>query len=128
MPGFQRSVFDDFLDRQVLITNGKSFYGRVAGTTQWNDDGTQRQAAIAELRSCDELQLVPEPDNPHDANAVRVLSPTGKQIGYLEARLAGETVRRTHKGITTRAFVSNLSGGRAGQSLGVVLGLVIYSS
>ena len=125
MPGFKRTAFDDFLDRHVEVTNGKSFFGRLAGATHLNQDGRSRQVAIAELRPCDELQLVPEPEN-HDANAIRVLAPSGVQVGYLESRLAGETVRRAKKGITTRVFVSNLTGGRAGQSAGVTLGILTF--
>ena len=127
MPAFESSSFDDFLDRHVEVTNGKSFYGRLAGTTHLNSDGSSRQAAIAELRPCDELSLVPEPENPHDANAIRVLAPSGVQLGYLESRLAGETVRRARKGIVTRAFASNVTGGRAGQSLGLTLGLLTFA-
>ena len=125
MPGFTRTPFDSFMDRHVEVTNGKSFYARLAGTTQI-DQGTPRQWAIADLRPQDELQLMPEPDNPADPNAIRVLAPDGRHVGYLEARLAGETVRRTRKSIVTRAFVSNLTGGRAGQTLGCTLGVLVY--
>ena len=69
---------------------------------------------------------MPEPENPHDPNAVRVLAPDGRQVGYLEARLAGETVRRFQKGTETRAFVSNLTGGRNGQPYGCTIGLLTF--
>lgn len=128
MPGFTRTSFDDFLDRQCEVTNGKSFYGRLAGTTHANADGTSRQSAIADLRPCDELLLQHEPANAYDENAIRVLTQAGQQVGYLEARLAGETVRRTRKGIVTRAFVSNITGDRTGQSLGCTLGLLTYTA
>ena len=128
MPGFQRTTFDDFLDRHAEVTNGKTFYGRLAGASHGNADGSSRQEAIAGLRPCDELQLAPEPENPHDANAIRLIAPSGVQAGYLESRLAGETVRRAKKGIITRVFVSNLTGGRAGQSLGVTLGILTHAT
>lgn len=126
MPGFTRSSFDDFMDSHVVATNGKSFYARLAGTTYGNLDGSSRQAVIATLKPHDELQLVHEPDNEADKNAVRVLATSGLQIGYLEARLAGETMRRSAKGIITRAFVSNLTGGRSGQVLGCTLGILVH--
>lgn len=126
MGTFTRSAFDDFLDRQVEVTNGKSFYARLAGVTHADRGGTPRQGAIADLRSCDELQLVPEPDNPYDPNAVMVLAPDGRQVGYLEARLAGETVRRLRKGVATKAFVSNITGGRNGQPFGCTLGILTF--
>jgi HIRAN domain-containing protein len=36
-----------------------------------------------------DVKLVPEPDNPHDANAIGVISPCG-QVGHLSAELASE--------------------------------------
>lgn len=126
MPGFNRTPFDDFMDRHVEVTNGKTFYARLAGGTYQNPDGSSRQAVIAQLKPCEELQLVPEPENDIDPNAIRVMAPSGQQIGYLESRLAGETVRRTQKGISTRAFVSNVTGGRTGQSLGCTIGILVH--
>lgn len=127
MPGFKRTPFDDFMDRQVEVTNGKSFYARLAGGFHMNSDGSSRQTAIAELRPCDELQLIHDTDNAFDPNAICVMAPSGQQIGYLESRLAGETVRRTQKGISTKAFVSNVTGGRAGQSFGCTLGILVHN-
>ena len=124
---FTRTNFDDFLDRQVQILDGKSFYARLAGVSHENADGTSRQVHLTGLRPCDELMLCHEPDNEFDSNAVRVSTKAGAQVGYLESRLAGETVRRWSKGVQTRAFVSNLSGGRAGQSIGCTLGIVTYT-
>jgi hypothetical protein len=43
------------------------FHAKVAGVTYDN-----RQAAIAKLVALETLDLVPEPDNPHDPNAIKV--------------------------------------------------------
>jgi hypothetical protein len=126
MPRFARTAFDDHMDEHAALVDGKWFYGRVAGTGQVNDDGTSRQAAIALLQPHQEVSLSPEPGNPYDPNAVRVMSSTGQQIGYLETRLAGETVRRSARGIRTRAFVSSLTGSPT-QTCGVVIGLLLHS-
>ena len=125
MPGFSRTPFDDFMDAKARELDGEWFYGRVAGTIHANDDGSSRQAEIETLKPRDELRLDPDPDNPHDKNAVRVVAPSGVQVGHLESRLAGETVRRLRSGMQSRCFVSNVTGG-AGQSRGVVFGLVKF--
>lgn len=120
MPLIARSPFDDWMDNQTRQLKGKWFYGRLAGAGHANADGSSRQAEIETLNVRDELLLEPEPDNAFDPDAVKVLTPAGEQIGYLEARLAGETVRRRRRGVTSRCFVSNLTGtpGRRGLVFG----------
>ncbi len=62
---------------------------KVVGVSHQNQDGTSRQKIISdEVRENDLLILEPEPDNPHDPNAVRVLSKQGNQIGYLKKEVA----------------------------------------
>lgn len=61
----------------------QSFRTRVAGVTFLNDDGSSRQAALAEISRGDELKLVREPNNPQDKYAVAVFTAAGKQIGYV---------------------------------------------
>jgi len=57
---------------------------KVVGVSKDNADGSSRQQVIArEVAENDPLQLVLEPDNPFDPNAVKVLSKFGHQIGYL---------------------------------------------
>jgi len=90
----------------------KHFYTKVAGVTHRNDDRSRRQEIIEE--ECEALVKVTldhEPDNPHDPNAVKVLLPNGDQIGYLDRRLAGETVRRAARGYRHVAFISAVTGG-----------------
>jgi len=66
---------------------------KVVGVSKDNEDGTSRQAIIkAEVAEEDKLQLEAEPSNPYDPNAVKVLSPKGNQIGYLNKEMA-ETVK-----------------------------------
>lgn len=52
-----------------------------------------RQALIATLAPWEELQLVRDPANPYDENAIRVARLTGEQIGFIDrttaAALAG---------------------------------------
>lgn len=59
------------------------FYKHVVGINLSNQDGTSRQEVISCRRKREELRLVPEPDNPHDPDAVKVCCKNGQQIGYL---------------------------------------------
>jgi hypothetical protein len=70
----------------------RHFYAKIAGTSHKNDDGTSRIAAIKKCSPGDMLGSAWEYDNPYDPNAVAI-SLEGHQLGYLDARLAGETVR-----------------------------------
>jgi hypothetical protein len=64
------------------------YFGHIAGESFRNNDGTSRQAIIRRCHVGEVLRLEPEPSNPHDANAMRVLRMPGEQIGYLERSLA----------------------------------------
>ncbi len=61
----------------------QSFRTRIAGTSYNNEDGSSRQALLAELSHGDELTLVHEPANTYDRHAVAVFNASGKQLGYV---------------------------------------------
>ena len=66
---------------------------KVAGVSMNNPDGSSRQDIIKrEVFEEDHLSLELEPENPHDPNAIKVLSKFGNQIGYLRRDVA-EQVR-----------------------------------
>lgn len=67
----------------------------VKGESFPNADGTSRQDIIRCLRKGEQVQLVPEPTNPHDRWAVKVLTQAGQQIGWLpsDARDASTLMR-----------------------------------
>lgn len=55
----------------------------VAGITHKNDWGEHRRSIICrQVREGDTVELVPEPDNSYDENAIRVLH-RGDEIGYV---------------------------------------------
>jgi hypothetical protein len=70
------------------------FYAKVAGVTYVN-----RQAVIATLTALEALDLVPEPDNPHDRNAIKVCRRTGQHIGYLRRDRVRRLVEKLDSGI-----------------------------
>ncbi len=86
------------MDEVAAAKDGNWYHGKVVGVTHRNPDGSDRQAIARTLNERDELQLVPEPDNRYDENAIKVLTPNGDQVGYLEGRLASELGRRMNKG------------------------------
>ena len=83
-----------------------SFHTKVVGVTF---DG--RPAVVAALRTGDRLRLRREPGNPHDPHAVQVRSGDDRQIGYLNARLAGRLAPLMDSGVRYIASVSGLTGG-----------------
>jgi len=99
----------------------RHFFAHVAGESSPNRDNTNRQTIIASCRVGEPLLLEPEPDNPQDENAVRVLREDGKQIGYLERAMAArlfDDLRDFH------AFVAGVGRSR-GPDLGVALLIVV---
>ena len=56
----------------------RTFHLKVAGVTFDN-----RQRVVSQLRAGDLLHLIPEPSNPYDNHAVRVVTSTGADVGYI---------------------------------------------
>ena len=73
--------------------------------------GPAMAAAGAELRGGDRLDLVREPDNPYDPNAVRV-DWQGWKLGYLPRRENLAVARRLDRGEAVEARISRLSKSR----------------
>jgi len=55
---------------------------KLVGVTFNNENGMSRQGILANLSKGNEVTLKREPQNPHDKNAIAVLSSLG-QIGYI---------------------------------------------
>jgi hypothetical protein len=66
----------------------RAFHTKVAGITHQNDDGSERQRIASQCRPGEPLVLIPDPDNPHDENAIRVCRAYGEQLGFLNSELA----------------------------------------
>ena len=76
--------------------------------------GPERQELIEELRRGEELQLVPEPENPFDKDAVKVLKLDGRDLGYLPAH--SQVRDLLSRGWMMRAFVVSKFGFRNGDT------------
>lgn len=89
------------------IADKEEFYTKVVGVTFEN-----RQEIVAGLNEGEKLNLVREPDNPYDGNAVRVENISGAQVGYLNARLARHFAPLLDRGEEYVTYVSQVTGGR----------------
>lgn len=83
---------------RILIQNSP-----LAGSQHYALDRLQGQ-----IRVGDEVELVREPTNPHDSNAVMVRW-RGEQLGYLPRRENRSVARAMDEGMKLRASVSRLT-------------------
>ena len=91
----------------------------------------ERQSTVASLRPRDLLTLVPEPDNPHDRNAIALMTPSGDKLGYVprdstaplhQALLEGGAVRAAVKQVWVRGYE-----GRGNLAVDIYLGWRLLS-
>lgn len=75
----------------------------VVGADFDNEDGSNRRFEIALCAPGDPIELVPEPDNPADPQAVAVFSERGSQIGYVRAERAPRVGQLVREGRDVRA-------------------------
>jgi len=54
------------------------------------------------------LQLVPEPDNPYDSDAIKVCRVNGEQLGYLDAAYAARITHDSAIGWTYQVTVDEI--------------------
>ena len=92
---------------------------KIVGVTHPNSDGTSRRKILKRMRreECEyeAVYLEPEPDNPYDKNAVKVLNIMGEQIGYLSSDLAEDIVKRISKGEEFSAVITSFTGDEDGK-------------
>lgn len=112
-------LFDELFARSVEIcdtgdyagiTQVASFNTKVVGVTFEN-----RQDALAGLEAGVELQLVRQPDNEFDGNAIAVQLLDGTQLGYLNRALAARLAPVMDAGESYSAAVTALTGGSAAE-------------
>lgn len=69
-----------------------------------------------EIKPGDALTLVREPDNPHDANAIR-LEWRGRKLGYVPRRDNSDLARQMDRGMAAEARITALKTRRNGRNL-----------
>jgi len=92
----------------------------VVGESFRNADGSSRQREIGRCHEGEPVTLAREPDNPHDANCIRVISRRGVQIGNIGRDDAEWMAERIDKGRPVAAAIKGINEGGRGLA-GVVL-------
>jgi len=95
------------------IGDSESFFTKLAGVTF---DG--RQEIIDKLKPSSPLNLKREPENEHDSNAIRVLTPAGVDLGFLNRNLAKQLAPLMDAGGQFECRVTDVTGG-GGKNYGV---------
>lgn len=83
----------------------------LTGEAQVNDDGTARQALIADLWPGETVLLRREPDNPFDVNAIAATDEQGRTLGYLAASHAANLAPLFDAGLVPTAKIHRINGG-----------------
>jgi len=98
--------FDDAILKAVGSKIDKHFYTKLVGITHKNEDGTVRENLIRTCKPFDPLEVVWEPNNPYDPNAIAIHKENGRMLGYLNSRTAEEVATSIKKhGAVWRACV-----------------------
>jgi hypothetical protein len=72
------------------------YFCLVKGVTHNNDDGSSRVAAQQACSMGDNVNLVADPRNPHDRNAIKVMLQSGQQIGFISSTQAARFAGKVH--------------------------------
>ena len=105
--------------------NRDDFHTKLVGVTHRNPDGTERQDLIEELEDAFELAgeiplgLKREPKNPFDPNAIAVLDPEGRQLGFLSRKVAETLAPQLDQGVAVTVVATAATGGGLTQNSGV---------
>lgn len=78
-----------------------------------NADGSNRRSEAMMTLPGEPIELVPEPKNKHDGNAIAVISPRGVQIGYINAERAPYIGGRISRGEDVVAIFQGIGGASA---------------
>ena len=99
------------------------FNTAIVGVTHRNSDGRSRQTLIASCRVGENIQLIPDPSNPYDENAIIVCRMNGNLLGFIRRELA-EQMKMTDDMSKMVAQVEALTGGTSSQpTRGIVIRL-----
>jgi len=99
---------------------------KIAGVTHNNPDGVSRQEILARMMRWEVVDLVREPGNPHDPNAVAIFGGMG-QIGYVPMVAIPGLHKILDAGIKTQCKLTNLYGGKEGKSWGGTIDIHIVA-
>jgi hypothetical protein len=122
---------------KLLPKHDRCIHTKVVGVTQINADGSLRQTVIAQMRQFDVVELVRNPRDEYDSNAIKVMALVAEsarrkkgeakasapetrrvQVGHLDGELAKELAPALDRGDRWWAIATRVGGPR---TLGVSL-------
>ena len=114
----------------------KTIDTRVAGITFYNEglDGEYRQSIVHDMKVRGQLEvgqrlrLQPEPTNKYDQNAVAIIAPDGRQLGYVPRAFSQEMTEYIKNGKTVLATITKVEGGSGGIGYKLSLRLDCYET
>ena len=90
----------------------RSFFTKIVGVSFENTNGVSRQELITELEAVPcSLGLRRHYDNPHDENAIAVIDPKGRQLGFLSRYIAQQMAPIIDSGLSVQAHAIQVTGG-----------------
>lgn len=92
----------------------ETFFTKIAGVTF---EG--RQVYVKRLCVGEKLELVRQPHNAYDSNAIAIFNKSGNQIGFISKDIASRMALFIDNGSSFSAIVASITGGEIGQSFGV---------
>ena len=101
-------------DEYASLADAKSFHTKAVGVSF---EG--RQAVAATLQPGDMLQVERRANNAYDPNAMALVAPSGRQVGFLRRQIAAVLAPEADAGTVFEARVLGVTGGGEGRSLGV---------
>lgn len=113
----QSSQIEKILDCN-MESSVQRFSTKIAGVTFDNPDGTSRQRYLKKSSPNELLLLKREPDNPMDENAIKLMKPNGKQLGYIPSKNAETLAPQMDNGAKIFAQISQITGGDEDKSYG----------
>ncbi|MBQ1249625.1 MAG: single-stranded-DNA-specific exonuclease RecJ, partial [Selenomonadales bacterium] len=100
------ALYEEKHDGQETLADADSFYSKLVGVTF---EG--RQDVIPTLVAGQELVMRRESDNPYDANAIRVWTQDGRDVGHIRKEIAADIAPLMDEGVDYRCIVTAVTGG-----------------
>lgn len=91
----------------------RTLHTKVVGVTKQNEDRKNIQDILKDLYDGCDLTLKRDPQNPYDANAIKVYA-AGDHIGYISKDLAKDLAPKMDKGVVVTASIDEITGGEDG--------------
>ncbi len=73
----------------------------------WRHREIESQVRVQKLTRGTPLVLLPEPENPHDKNAVKVMSPEGLFLGYIPRQYSEEVAEAVRSEIPLQSVAGS---------------------